>query len=749
MPPLYDTFLIQEPLRQDPFAVTHNPHDTATLIDIYRKSILYFEERRRRRAVERLQYELGALHMQQGEWKKALKVLEPLWSNVSWRQEAWWGFLAGLGERLRECAWRCGDAETVVKGCWEGISECLETTLEHGYDFSTCLNGMPNLELRPMVVVRADEVVSCLSCTFAFGATQGNVGEPLPAQVVIASHARKSTAPIILSHFLISFDGGLEDIKIGHEAEEELAVPPMGNVRLAEITLRTETGTPEASSPVTLPHQGRLGGVCDLTFSPGSTKILSFLLITRYPGTVRVASMKASVEPGGFDFQYIVSEANEMRQEDYWVQTTEGFSPRPAGNNGMNEIRILPKPPKVRIKIPGLRKEYLTDETVTLAIEITNEEDGDAEVTVEARFLGQADAVPTLAWTADAQISDSPEDPLSNQEKKAIPIRHSLGHIEQSETRKINSMFTAKSLPTETVLEIKAVYHLLTEPETPISKVLVNEVVFDRPFEANYDFQPSIDPLPMPNYFQITEAKDPDNVALGLRQIWTSTVRLASFAAEPLIIQDTTLKLNEVQDAAICKISKTSSHPDTETTIAPNDFHESRFEITTQKLDLDDRISTAFLFQLEVRWRRDRPGAPSASTILAVPDLVIPFGEPRVLASVKPSAQGDEAWEAGSVVIPLEYTIENPSTHVLNFDISMETSDEFVFSGPKTTSLQLVPVSRHTLEYRIVPLVRGKWITPGLRVLDTHFNQVLRVQGTGGGVRSDRKGANVWVDAEE
>ncbi|KAL8646485.1 MAG: hypothetical protein Q9210_006117, partial [Variospora velana] len=54
MPALYDTFLIQEPLRQDPFAVTHNPDDTATRIGIYRKSILYFEERHCRRAVERL-----------------------------------------------------------------------------------------------------------------------------------------------------------------------------------------------------------------------------------------------------------------------------------------------------------------------------------------------------------------------------------------------------------------------------------------------------------------------------------------------------------------------------------------------------------------------------------------------------------------------------------------------------------------------------------------------------------------------
>ncbi|KAL8955336.1 MAG: hypothetical protein Q9193_006772, partial [Seirophora villosa] len=77
--------------------------------------------------------------------------------------------------------------------------------------------------------------------------------------------------------------------------------------------------------------------------------------------------------------------------------------------------------------------------------------------------------------------------------------------------------------PTEAVLEIKALYHLIAEPDTPVTKLLVHEIVFDRPFEANFDFQPSIDPQPMPDYFHIAETKDPDNTAQGLRQLWTST----------------------------------------------------------------------------------------------------------------------------------------------------------------------------------------------------------------------------------
>lgn len=166
MPALYDTFLIQEPLRQDPFAVTHNPSDRATLIEVYSKSIEYFDERNRRRTVERLQHELGVLYMQAGEWRKALRMLEPLWRAVSWRKEGWWELLEGLGEMVEECAVRCSDRETVVRRAWEGMNDCFGKSLIEGYDFSKCLDRMGDLETKPNVVVRADEVVSC--CTILY-----------------------------------------------------------------------------------------------------------------------------------------------------------------------------------------------------------------------------------------------------------------------------------------------------------------------------------------------------------------------------------------------------------------------------------------------------------------------------------------------------------------------------------------------------------------------------------------------------
>ncbi|KAL8712339.1 MAG: hypothetical protein Q9220_003490 [cf. Caloplaca sp. 1 TL-2023] len=724
MPSLYDTFLIQEPLRQDPFAVVNNPDDKATLIEVYNKSAAYYHERDRRRAVERLQYEVAVLYMQDEKWKKALGVLLPLWQSVSWRREGWWEMFWELGQQVRECARRCGDTQSVVRAEWEMM----------------CNYGMDSQSSKPHVVVRAEEALSCLSGTFIFGATQGNVGEPLPAQLLISSHAQSDTAPLVLSHILISFEGGLKDILIEHSTEAQpVASATLENILLYDVTLGTGSLKSESSGLTSSTSSDSLVGLCDLKLLPGESKALALSLQPKESGNCQVTSITSTIQTESFTFDYIISNADDMRQDDHWFQTETGVGRRPASNNGSSEIRIHPKPPKMQIRLPELKKEYLTDETVLLDIEIINEESDDADLVLEARFLGQKDAIPTWAWITGQEQSTRAEDPLANDNGENMG-RYHVGHVASLATQEIKATFQASSVPTEAVLEIKAFYHLSAEPDTPIPKALINDILFDRPFEANYDLRPSVDTRLWPSYFSV-EADPAGDSAHGLRQLWHSTSRLASFASEPLIIEEATLEVVDVHDGTTCKVSNDSPESTSEVILAPNELLERHFTIDAQKMDLDDRRSAAINFQLEVRWRRQQAGSQAAKTTLPAPDLVIPFGEPRVLAAVGPPHGEAEA-------ISVEYTIENPSTHVLTFDVSMETNDDFAFSGPKSTSLNLVPVSRRTIAYTIMPLGRGKWITPHFRVLDTHFNQVLRVFGTGG-MRSDKKGASIWVDAEE
>jgi len=99
-------------------------------------------------------------------------------------------------------------------------------------------------------------------------------------------------------------------------------------------------------------------------------------------------------------------------------------------------------------------------------------------------------------------------------------------------------------------------------------------------------------------------------------------------------------------------------------------------------------------------------------------------------------------------LIHLDYALENPTFHFLTFDLTMEASEDFAFSGPKFCAVNLLPLSRTNVRFNILPLVRGSWVSPGLKVLDRWFGKQLRIQ-PGEGVRTDKKGVAIWVDEEE
>jgi hypothetical protein len=101
-----------------------------------------------------------------------------------------------------------------------------------------------------------------------------------------------------------------------------------------------------------------------------------------------------------------------------------------------------------------------------------------------------------------------------------------------------------------------------------------------------------------------------------------------------------------------------------------------------------------------------------------------------------------------SGLVHMEYTVENPSTHFLTFNLVMEASEHFAFSGPKSMVVQLMPLSRHTVRFNLFAAKRGLWIQPQLVVIDTYFNKTLRVLPTGD-MRSDKKGVLVWIDADD
>ena len=578
------------------------------------------------------------------------------------------------------------------------------------------------------------------------------MGEPLSSQLTLSSQAHKKSPLIVISHVEVVFEGGLKSFRVKHDTTNAPETSLRAErIQVQHVELKRGSLEPSALASSPLMAQGlSMFGTADLALAPGTTKALSFDHVPRDAGEVEVASITLYVKEDDFGMEYVVTEDEQMHQATFWIQHDSRVSQKRLKSGRSNMIKILPKPPKLRVELRDIVPAYFSDEDISINLLVTNEEDDETDVTLGIRLLGPPESLPNMSWTFDEETRGSlVESDVDEPLKRADSLLSSrqLGKMQRSEKRKIIIRIQANSEPAEYLLEVKADYRLLSDPETPISRVSSVNIIIVRPFEASYNFLPLYCSEAWPSYFDSSHMNDGSDgsetgkqTPSGLIQQWSLTSRLSSLAEVPLIVDSLEPRVLEVHEGAVCKISSAAKKASEAFLIPPHDLQERNHVVEVQKFDLEDRGATFLDLQLELRWHRDGSLAPSTITHIAIPELVIPFGEPRVLASARNG-------EAPSGVIHIDYIIENPSMYTLTFTLSMETSEEFAFSGVKNVSVQLVPLSRHKVQYNIMPLVKGVWISPQFRVYDTHFHKILKVNATEG-MRLDKKGVSVWVDAD-
>lgn len=584
-----------------------------------------------------------------------------------------------------------------------------------------------------------------------FEKSEGNVGEPLQAQLVISSFANSSAASIRLSDVKIGFEGCLRPIKVqsDNNAEPDITTP----CTIESIFLR-EAGVSTDSSSTQSPNSGgpaTLKGIADLTIGPSQTKVVNLTCIPREAGEARVASITMSIEEEKFDLSYFITNQSQ-REFSWWQQTPKGISKRRVGKDrDVNRCRIKRKPPKIRITTPNLRSTYYTNEPIILTIGIHNDEEETADVLAGTRLFGHPESLARLQW-ANGENNSGEQDTEDNStvdEEDRHFIKRPVGVMEHSSKKELSLVLTDTNDASDYQLEISVVYHLLSDVQTPIIKTETVGLSIIRPFEANYEFLPRLHPEPWPDFFHVDDELLEDGAISkprGLHQKWCLDAKLVSFALESLIINKVSVVLLSAGGGTACNIGpETIAGPEKTTEIAPEELRECQFVLDVQKVILGDRRPTALNLALEIHWRRrdSAEGVDQAATVstLDIPRFVAPAGEPRVLASAITS-------NTLSGLIHMDYILENPSTHFLTFNLTMEASEQFAFSGPKTTVVQLAPLSRHTVRYNLLAVQRGLWIAPTLVVLDTYFNKILRVLPTDE-TRSDKKGILVWVDADD
>lgn len=550
------------------------------------------------------------------------------------------------------------------------------------------------------------------------------------AQLAITSHTFLDAAPITFSSLKVEFDGSLKPILLEHEAIGES--PPMTGCFIQSLSLKEDYAEGSEDELPTLSK-----GQSDLTLRPGQTRVFEMNIPLREPGTAIAASVTISHSNDSFDLDYKLNIRPTDPVVGWYIQgSSKPRSTRPEAGT----IQIQPRPPKMQIKLLEPLAQYHANEAIDLEVEILNAEDESATAKLDIHLFGEE--VPAV--TVEAGEHEGTAE-ASTEESKISGL--ALGAIKSMASVKLVLHIDAPSAPTTLDLHLRTSYHLDSDVATPIMQMLTVQLNVVNAFEANYDLVPRLHPGPWPSLFDSEGLGDTEEgVARGFAQQWCLLCHYASFAQEDLKVLGMELNVVSCVGGARCNVTQGPNVSHEGVVVTPKTMHEAQFDLVAQKLTMEDRHPVTVELAFVIRWQRQgRSDGPVNTTVMPVGKYLVLGTEPRVLASVYHTPEIEDDMPG---LLQLDMTVENPSNHFLTFGLGMEPSEDFAFSGAKQTTLNLLPQSRRTTTYRLLPHVSGVWIRPKLTVRDKYFQKVLRIIPTEG-MKIDEDGLLLWVPGEE
>ncbi|ODA82403.1 hypothetical protein RJ55_00910 [Drechmeria coniospora] len=663
-------------------------------------------------------------------WEEAMTLLQPMWADGSFRSEEWLRASEDLCWIMRSAAVATGRADVVVSIDWELLHRRFPKRPQWHYDLGKSLDGV-KADNKPVVHLTDDSVPSFVSASFVFRHKESKAGEMCTAQVALTSEAHPGSPPVTLSSMTVQFEGSIKPITIEHEAFKGNETTDSGTLISA---LNLDERFPEDSDGE-LPSEIR--GRTDLSLRPGQIRVLEMAIPLREAGVAEAASVTLSYRSEAFDLDYI----HKFRETDRpvgWFVDGSRQARRPRVDAHM--LQIQPRPPKMHIGLVDAREQYYKDEAVHLQVEFRNDEDEAANVKLDVHMFGRLLPSFQVVANGDEHAAEGGE---AESRTRTIP----LGRLAKGASLEVPIRIDKSDTPVVYELHIRATYHLESDAATPIIQVLPLPVNVVAPFEANYDLVPRLHQDPWPSLFDPEGLQEVDEGlathARGFAQKWCLLCHYASFATEELRVTETDLRILSSGEAR-CSIVDRPEMAEGGLVAAPKTMHEARFDLVAQKLRLDDRHPVTLDLDFVIKWQRRTAagdGAVNTTTMPAGQYLVLGT-EPRVLASVLHAPP--EAWPS---LMHVDLTIENPSHHFLTFGLTMDPSDTFAFSGTKQTTMHLLPMSRRTTRYRLLPLVTGTYLRPGLVVRDKYFQKILRIIPTEG-MKIDKDGLLIWVPGD-
>ena len=647
-----------------------------------------------------------------GQHEKALQILIPLWKHSKWREDGWDRKHTELLLLLHDCAHRCQNEAVVVATQYELHAIAGEVPLF--LDLQTTATGQSSAET---LFYRDSQLHSPFKLSFAFATSRSYVGELLDCQLTVASCAPAQSHPLTV-------------------ASIELQIEPFGSVRIRHSDeFNSETNPLDFLS--TEANLNATTAQANLCFSPQEARTFHFQLPMRDVDLMRLDSMRFTVHTPHYTIEHVLSSNVSHRAQLVLPRITSGIPGQTHPYILTDEVTVLPKPPKVQIILEDTlqSRQFYADETSHLTIKLKNDEL--ASVSGELRVAAKGVVPSGLSLCFDAPALDPASSVSASSTRQVLP------NIDSRKTEKLTLHLKAPTHPSKVALKMDVEYSLASEPEERLIQSLELDVEFVAAFEVKFNFGPLLYADQWPSYFDLESAGSDDRPD-GIPQLWCLGGFVKSLARDKLNLQvQPLLTRSSGELKATFHKSGISAQP-----LEPGQVTCPSFELETQKCSLEDRRPSSVEAAFSITWSRDNHTAATV-TVIPAPRLILPVSEPRALLTV--DGNGTRGSDA-----TIHYHIENPSLHFLTFAVTMDASDEFAFSGPKSRTLSLPPLSRRRLDYHVIlhdhEIVKGReeggrWITPNLEVFDQFYQKTLRIHAaTGDGAKMDgRGGIMIWV----
>ena len=732
----YDTYMVPAPHQE---FQQSSASQLDRIFELDERAAYEFNQRKQFRAQAQTRLDQARLLEEGDHHPQIVEILQPVWQDMAWRSEKWWDLASQIISVLHKSALATKDYALATELEWERMSAPFATKDIAKVDSA---HGSSKNSSDRLINLDSRSRLSPITVAFAFAEAESHIGDQAPCQIVLVNHSSSGHPSLQISTLDLEFNGNPHLLRITHETRTDTNA--FQDLSVKESTASLTGGVKSLSASAAL----------DL--EPQQQRILNLAIPLRDASSYHATDARIQFRLNGQEMEYVLSEVRDLEASHWLLGTEGGIVSRRIPRDAPSSINVLPKPPKVMLRVANLEDQYFTNEEIVLDIDVRNEE---VETVIGSLNVELMDSVPSdlrLRWHNETEQSDDGHD-----HREVISTELGTLNVSTNTIRRV--CLAAPAMPLSCSFSIGVVYTLASDPDTPVSKTLTLNMAFVNPFEANYDLLPRLDNTPWPSFFAIPPLHDDEadkDKADGISQHWALATRIASFAQEPLLIDSASLILNYISSNAVCELEPLSSST-FPLTLNSKTLHTTNFAFRTTRLSLEDRRPSGLDLTLVIKWRRSSASNDSSSTTstLSIPKLTIPGPEPRVLCTTDLTPQSDHDPNLPTQKT-LTLTLENPSTHFLTFSVSVEATDLFAFSGPKLRTVSLTPVSRMSVRVKMLVyadkgdvvneaeegLGRGRWIPVGVRVVDSYFQKTLRVLDAGMGVRGDgRGGVKVWV----